>query len=101
MKQFFLWTSSALHFVAAIFAAVSVKSDYSNQVPMMFAALALMIGALVDAWIAIGIGEDEKKRRRKSVYICPLPSTDAAGRQLPPARLTMNIEPIARKRKKQ
>ena len=81
MKQIILWISAALHFLAATFAACSVKPDYSNQIVMMFAAFALFLGALIDAWIAISISESRKDDRPRYVncyrsgYTLPSPET--------------------------
>ena len=69
MKKIILWISSSLHFLTAIFASVSVKPDYSNQIPMMFATFALMLGAIVDAWLAININDAEKEKQSRTVYI--------------------------------
>ena len=67
MKTIILWISAALHFLAATFCACAVKPDYSNQIEMMFAAFALFVGALIDAWIAISISEARKDERPRYV----------------------------------
>lgn len=68
MIKFILWLSAALHFFGAIWAAASVTVDYSNQVAMMFIALALFVGAIVDAFIACAIRPATEVRYVKTHY---------------------------------
>ncbi len=84
MIKITLWISACIHFLAAIFAACSVKTDYSNQIIMMFLSFALFIGAIVDASAAIGISEEKKEQQSRARYVGGYQPRDQKSRLAPP-----------------
>lgn len=62
----FLWISSALHFVTAIYTACSVNDDSSNAALITALTAAFFAGAVIDAFAAIHVGD---KRQRRINYV--------------------------------